>query len=165
MLFSLCPFPLFLWLVTTEKPLASSSLPPHQVFILQLWPHPCWAEGRVISSLHLVKQPGWLLATFAMGMHCWHMVNLMFTRALRSFSAGLLPSCLMPARPGAWGYSLPGAGLDNSICWTWWGPCQPVSPSCWGPSEWQHTHLLYQLLLPILYHLQTCWVHSIPLSR
>lgn len=26
---------------------------------------------------------------------------------------------------------------DFSLCWTWWGPCQLVSPSCWGHPEWQ----------------------------
>lgn len=32
----------------------------------------------------------------------------------------------------------------------------PISPACQGPSEWQHNHPAYQLLLPILYFLQTC---------
>lgn len=33
------------------------------------------------------------------------------------------------------------------------------SPS---PSEWLHNHLLYHSLCPILYYLQTCWVHTLP---
>lgn len=32
----------------------------------------------------------------------------------------------------------------------------PVDPSCQQFSEWQHIYLVYQPLLLILYHLQTC---------
>lgn len=51
----------------------------------------------------------------------------------------------------------PGAGLGISICSTSCDSCHPMFPACWCPHEWHHKCLLYQLLLPALDPLQTCW--------
>lgn len=42
-----------------------------------------------------------------------------------------------------------------SFCWTSLDSCPSKYPPC--PSEWQHTHQVYQPLLVVLCHLQTCW--------
>lgn len=43
--------------------------------------------------------------------------------------------------------SSPGAGLCTSPCWPSGGSCQPLSPACRGPSGWQHSPLVNQMLL------------------
>ena len=98
-----------------------------------------------------------LLAAFATREHCWLMLNLLSARISRSFFAQLLSSWLAPACSGAGGCSSWGPELHTSLCWTPWSCCQPISPACWGPSEQQHTHLVYHQPLRILYHMQTCW--------
>lgn len=45
----------------------------------------------------------------------------------------------------AWGYSSPAAGLGISLCWIPRNSCWPISPACWCPPEWSHSHLVYQL--------------------
>lgn len=49
-------------------------------------------------------------------------------------------------------------GLCSSLCWISWDSCLFYSPACQGPSNWQHKHLMYQLILSVSYHLETCWV-------
>ena len=70
-----------------------------------------------------------------------------------------LKSCFPESQPlvctDAWGQSLPCAGLHTSLSWISLGSCCPISPACQGPSEWQHNHLVYQPLFPVLHILQT----------
>lgn len=58
---------------------------------------------------------------------------------------------------GAWSYSSPGAGLGISLCWNWWDSCWPVSPSCWCCSDWSYSHLVCQLVPPVLYQRWLFW--------
>lgn len=51
-------------------------------------------------------------------------------------------SSCSPAYAGAWGSFSPNTGLETSLSWTSWGSCWLISPGCWGPLEWQHTHLV-----------------------
>lgn len=46
----------------------------------------------------------------------------------------------------AWGYSSPAAGLGISLCRIPRDCCWPISPACWCPPEWSHSHLVYQLV-------------------
>lgn len=46
------------------------------------------------------------------------------------------PAGQLPAFTGRGGY-LSGAGLCISLSWTSWGSCQPSTPACPGPSDWQ----------------------------
>lgn len=104
-----------------------------------------------------------LVAAFATRAHRWVVVNLFSTWTLSSSSAKLLS-----VRSLSWctGYSSPGEGLHVSLSWTSRHPFLSISPSCWGPSEWQHTRLVNQLLSPVLYHLLVCWEQgSVPSSR
>lgn len=91
------------------------------------------------------------LAFLAVSSHCWFMVNFLSTRNPRSFSEKLL--CRQSAFNVyyAWGCSSPGAGLRFPFVEL----CEV--PVCQCPSERHHTHLVYQPLLPALYHLSTCW--------
>ena len=72
----------------------------------------------------------------------------------------VLQSCFssMPlACTSAWNYACPDAGLHISLCRTSWGSNWSISPACWGPSEWQHNHLVYQQF-PLVFHpLRICW--------
>lgn len=53
--------------------------------------------------------------------------------------------------------SFAGPGLGIYLFWPLWASSLPTSPAHWGTSKWQHNHLVYEPLLPILHHLQTCW--------
>lgn len=62
-------------------------------------------------------------------------------------------------------FFLPAARLCISPCWDSWDSCQPTSPACPGPSEWQHIPLVYQPLHTILCHQANLQrLHSSPSS-
>lgn len=55
-------------------------------------------------------------------------------------------------------------GVNHTRCRTWNSPLlsfmrflPAYSPASPGPSGWQHTHLVYQLLLPVFYYQPACW--------
>lgn len=90
--------------------------------------------------------------------HCLLMASLVSIRTPRAFSAELHFSWVAPSCPHAWGYSSTGLGIF--LYWASCGSCQPISPT--GPNlcEWQHTHLVCQPLLPVLYNYFTFFVHK-----
>lgn len=98
------------------------------------------ARTTFLLAAVLLMQPWRLLLFLAMRACCWIMVSLLPTRNPRTLSPKLISNQ---------------SGLRMNWCRTWhflsWGSHLPNSPSCWGPFEWQHTHLVYQLLLPVLY--------------
>ena len=57
----------------------------------------------------------------------------------------------------AWGYFSSESGLHISPCRASWDASWLNFSAWWGVSEWQHTHLVYQPLLMVFYHLLTCW--------
>ena len=68
----------------------------------------------------------------------------------------------------AWTYSSSDAGLGVSSCWTFWDSSLPISPPCWGPPEWQHTHLVHQSLPSppsFISSASFLRVHSVPFAR
>lgn len=91
--------------------------------------HPPWSAGSALpnatqDAVDLLLPQG-------------HVAELYSTSCPpRSISAKLLFSQSAPAWT-AWGYS-----SSVSLCWTSCS-CQPISPVCQGPSEWQHNHLVY----------------------
>lgn len=58
----------------------------------------------------------------------------------RPFLQSFLDS--QPPSTGAWGYFSPGAGLCTCLCWPSWNSFSPISPTCHGLFEWQHSHLI-----------------------
>lgn len=66
-------------------------------------------------------------------------------------SESSLKICCMPGQPPAHpapcSSSIWGAGFGISLCWTSRVCCQAISAVCWGPPEWQHTHLVVSQLL------------------
>lgn len=108
-----------------------------------------WAEGK---HHHLLQPPGdtawpspgsrWLFSP--QGQAAGHHEVLQ----------ALLQSCF-PSRSGpspCWGYPSPGAASCISLRLLW----QDFS-SLLSPSEGQHNHLVQELLLWPLHHLQSCW--------
>lgn len=109
--------------------------------------HQCWGQRNGHLSWPVVMfclmQPGWLLVFFAARAQCWLMVSLVSIRIPRPFSATLTGSTLLVSlqhvqvhvvvRPWVPGLAFPLAG----------SPCQPISPSWWGPLGWPHNHLVY----------------------
>ena len=73
------------------------------------------------------------------------------------FLQSRFPAGCPPAYLGAWNCSFPGVGHHTFTFWSPWGSCQHLSPACWGPSGRLYNSLTYQPLLPVWYHLQTCW--------
>lgn len=115
-----------------------------------------------VSSFYLMArllfiQPRHFLAFFAAWALCWLVFNWLPVGPQGLLLPGCFPSGWLTACSGACGYSSRGAGLCLSLCWTPWGSYQSLSPDCWGPSGWQSNYLVYEPLLPVLYHLQTCW--------
>ena len=83
------------------------------------------------------------------------MFNWCPPRPLGPFLQSCFPAGQPSAYTGAEGCSSPEAGFctrTTSPCSTSWGPCQPISPACRGPSGWQHDPLACQPLLPVLCH-------------
>lgn len=111
------------------------------------------AEISSVPLVAVLTQPRRPLAAFATRAHYRLMIHLVFHQV---FPAKLLCIWSPSACLGVWGYS-PGAQLSISICSTSCDSCHPIFPACWCPYEWQHNCLVYQQLLPVLDHLQTCW--------
>lgn len=93
---------------------------------------------------------------FASRMRCWLMVSLLPAGTPRLPLQSCFPSGLPPACTSARGYSLQGAGLCISLCWTSQGLPLPSSPACVAPLK-QHNHLVCQPLFPALHCLKTPW--------
>lgn len=68
---------------------------------------------------------------------CWSFFVCLFSAKLLFNQSRSSMYCYM-------GLFLPSAGLCISSCGILWNTCQPISPAFWGPSEWQHNHLMYQ---------------------
>lgn len=122
---------------------------------------------REVSPLDLLAvlclmQPRMLLSFFATRVYCWLPLNFLSTRTMCPFLRSCFPDEQASACTGVQAYSSPDAGLCLFPHWTSWHSCWPISPVCQGRSEWQHSHLVYQTLLPILYHPQTCWGSILP---
>lgn len=114
---------------------------------LQPWPSPpgCWyshpgsGEGKVIffdmlATLCLIQLRR--LWAFCTARALFWIVSHLSTRDLSSFSTELFSSQMVPACPGAWGYSSWGSGLCTSVSNF---EHQLISPACQGPSEGQLT--------------------------
>lgn len=127
------------------------------------------AEGKegfpsLLATLCLM-QPRMLLIFVALRAHCWFMF-----RCLPGSQDPSLPSCSPASQPllciGAWGYfSSHVERTSHFLLLNFMNSCQPISPACWDPPEQQHNHLEYQLLLPDLYHLQTSWRCTLPITE
>jgi len=116
--------------------------------------HQCWTEGED----HLPRPAGNASLRAAQDT----VSHLCYNGKLLSHVQPGVPQVLFckatfqpvtPACPGASGCSCPG----TSPSWTSWGSCQPMSPACWGSSEWQQDPPAYEPLLPVLCHQQTRW--------
>lgn len=94
---------------------------------------------------------------FAPRAHYWLMFHLISIKNSRSFSAKLLYSWSAPSCMGAQVSFYPGGVLSISLCWSSTHSCQIISPARETPTEQCHDHLVYQPLLPTLYHPQTGW--------
>ena len=108
-------------------------------------------------------QPRRLLISFAMRVHCHLMVNLS-TRTPRSFYAELLSSWSARQHVLVHGAVPPQGQLQDFVL-----PLielhevhvQLISPAFWGPSGWQHTHLVYQPLLSVCHTITESQNHRI----
>lgn len=97
------------------------------------------------------------LAFFATRMHCLLIKLPVHQNSQDSSLRYIFLATWFPVGRDAWVCSFSDAGLHIPPCWTSWDPSWLDSPVCWGLSEWQHTHLVYQSLLTVLYHPLTCW--------
>ena len=123
--------------------------------------HPLWPAGNALPNAAqddvCLCHKGTLLAH----THCH---SILSTKTPRTFSEQLLSSRLAPSMCGCLHLFLPRWRTWPSLCWTSWGSCWAIPPACWGPSKWQHAHLVYQSRLPVSHHLQTCLVFNPPCS-
>lgn len=127
-----------------------------------MWPQQCWIVRKdhlpqPASNTLLMKLR--MLLTFAMRVHWWVMVHLLSTRLSRSASTGPLSSQSVPTVYWCLRLFIPKGRTVHSSLLKFMQILGPISPACQGCSEWQHNHLMYQPLLPVLYHLQTCSLH------
>lgn len=99
--------------------------------------------------------PGDHLAFFAKSVHCWLMISFLCARTLRAS----LPSCFPASQPpflphsaGACDYF----SVSTRLCifLISWCLYLPISPASGVPLNGK---FVYQQLLPIFYHPQTCW--------
>ena len=113
-----------------------------------------YLQGRTLHelSINLLRCKGILLAHCQLGVH---------QNPRGHFLSSCFPAGWPPVCAGAWHFSFPGTGLCTSPGWNSWGSCQPISPACQALSGWQHSPLVYQPLLPVLYRKQTCWGHTL----
>lgn len=101
-----------------------------------------WTISALLASLHMINALNPLCSLLLDSLHYAHVS----TKQLSSHSFPGLYCCL---------------GLFllryRELCWTLQCSCWPISPSCQDPCEWQHNHLVHQLFVPVLRHLQACW--------
>lgn len=142
----------------TEKarPRSDIAVVPHQCWI-QRKDHQSWPAGNALPytaqhAVHFLCHEDWIWGCLMLNLSIGPLGP-----SLQSCFAAFQP----PACSGEWGYLSPAAGLGTSFWWTSYF-CQSISPPCWGPSEWQHTTLVYWLHLPVFYRLQICWGCTLP---
>lgn len=114
--------------VTTSQPLPS---PAAALRLHGTWFEPSGLQNIVKGRTSLELIPCWLCSGDRL------VFSLMSARSPSSSSAELLPSQAVPACTSAGHSAVPGGGLCICPCWIWWGPCQPISQACLGPSECQ----------------------------
>jgi len=128
--------------------------------VLQMWPH----QGRA-GSLYLPQPSGHTLcnaprmplAFSTTRVHCWLVAKLLSMRTPRCFSAEVISSRSSPNVYCWMQLLIPPQMQDYACPWISSGSSLPNSADCPGLSEWQHSLLMWQSLLPALYHQQTCW--------
>lgn len=122
---------------------------------LQIWSYQCWAK----ENNHLSSPAGHALSNAAQDA-----LELLVTKApcwLSAHQDNQVHYCkatfqlVSPWPVPVLGLFLPRCKTWIFICWTSWDSCWPMAASQ-APSEQQHNHLGYQLLIPILYLLHTC---------
>lgn len=110
-----------------------------------MWPH----QGRGEGVDHLpwcADSPSLNIAQdavcffFAVRVHCWLTLSLLFTRTPGLFNKAAFQPTGPPLCRGPWGYSFQDAGLCLSLFWTSWGSHLPLYPFCQDPSEWWNNH-------------------------
>lgn len=104
-------------------------------------------RGRILSldllATSFLIQPELLLAFFASRAHCWLMTHseLAVHHHLIPCPLRFFPASQVIVFTGTWVYSSPHMGLGIPLCWTSRHSCWPISPVCWGTSEWWHQYL------------------------
>lgn len=119
----------------------------------QMQHNQCWAERTTL----LLVQPRMLLTSFAVRVDNQLTVSQLATRTPRRFSAELLSSLSDPSMYWCLGLLL---HRQRDFCFPLLNFMILLSAqfsSLLSSSKGLHRHLVYQSLLPFLYHLQTCW--------
>lgn len=122
-------------------------------------------RGRFFSlkllAMLFLMQPRVLLATFTPKIHCF-LVYFCQSESLAPSLQICFPDGWSSACNGTWDSSSTDAEHCISLSWTAQNSSMPISPTYRGLSKHQHTWLMYQPLLPLLYHSQTCWGCTMP---
>lgn len=97
--------------------------------------------------MFFVMQPS-TPSAFSAKTHYWLMSD---SSIFKVSSASCFPGSWASACTDVPEYSSLGTGTGISLCWTLYDSYLPISPACWGPSKWQHSHLVYPTTPPIFF--------------